>query len=419
VPVGFAVSAEPSKFFPEREESSFDPDDDARTVIAGRMGALAGAFSQAVRGSAVTALEELNRPLDDWYVGINGVPVGPMRLGELRSKAAATAITLDSLVWRDGLGEWAPLRTFPELVAIVEESQSSARASLAPVPPGSDVAARLPGGSLSGAPGPIAIRHAGDAPDPFAATQFAQMPFPTPAAATSSVDVPEEVAGVPKRGSSNFAMWFAVVVAIAFGLTIGLVFAPEGAPRTEVKIVQVPASNTAVHGDIPAPPTSVAVVEETAPNKRPSSGGGARPAAAGAASVATTEGEGVKGLKGLAGLRAPGPNGPSADAGGGGGGQPLDSTAVQRTVSRYTGSVKRSCWQPALETRDRDAPSTARVSVSISVGPSGSVQSVSASGDPKGYRGLSNCIQARVRGWQFPASSGTTNINVPFVFAAQ
>lgn len=81
--------------------------------------------------------------------------------------------------------------------------------------------------------------------------------------------------------------------------------------------------------------------------------------------------------------------------------------------------MKRSCWQPALDARSKDAPTSARVNVAIVVSPSGSVQSVSTSGDPKGYPGLASCIAARVKGWQFASSSGSTTVNVPFVFAAQ
>jgi len=57
--------------------------------------------------------------------------------------------------------------------------------------------------------------------------------------------------------------------------------------------------------------------------------------------------------------------------------------------------------------------------VTISVGPTGSVQNVTTSGDPKGYPGLAPCIAGRVRAWQFPATGGSTTVNVPFVFAAQ
>jgi hypothetical protein len=101
-----------------------------------------------------------------------------------------------------------------------------------------------------------------------------------------------------------------------------------------------------------------------------------------------------------------------------GGGQ-LDAAQTQSTVARYTGSVKRSCWQPALDARDPSAPTSARVMLTITVGASGSVQNVTTSGDPRGYPGLASCIGGRVRAWQFPATGGTTTVNVPFVFAAQ
>jgi hypothetical protein len=57
--------------------------------------------------------------------------------------------------------------------------------------------------------------------------------------------------------------------------------------------------------------------------------------------------------------------------------------------------------------------------VTITVGPTGSVQNVATNGEPRGYPGLASCIAGRVRAWQFPATGGTTTVNVPFVFAAQ
>jgi hypothetical protein len=55
----------------------------------------------------------------------------------------------------------------------------------------------------------------------------------------------------------------------------------------------------------------------------------------------------------------------------------------------------------------------------VTIASSGTVQQVTTSGDPRGYRGLARCIESRVRGWRFPRSGGTTTVNVPFVFAAQ
>jgi hypothetical protein len=74
-------------------------------------------------------------PSDEWYVAINGVPVGPIRIGEVRRKAAIGAVTDESLCWQEGLDEWRPLRSFPELAALVREAFSSGRSSMTPQPP--------------------------------------------------------------------------------------------------------------------------------------------------------------------------------------------------------------------------------------------------------------------------------------------
>ena len=379
-------------------ESGFDGDDDEQTRVAPGLdelglGGLAGAFHQAVAAPAASALEALNMPADDWYVGINGVPAGPMRLNELRSKASSGAVDGESLVWRDGFEDWRPLKSFPELLAIIEDvlpspSQVAASAGVAPV---------------------------GQVSDPFAAPSGGVSP-------TAELDL--EAAGIPRRAGPSPAAWLAIVAAMGLGFTVSYVLFSN--PEKEVQRVPAQSPEQVVapaDSGKASKQSSEAAVEETVIEEQrrkagsERGGGGTIPAKTNAAGP-TEKKEG--GLKGLAGLKEiSGPTGPSGEAAPARAGQPLDSAQVQRTVSRYTASVKRSCWQPALDTRDKDAPSSARVTVTIKVSPSGSVQGVSTSGDPSGYRGLSNCIAARVRGWQFPASSGTTTVNVPFVFAAQ
>jgi hypothetical protein len=59
------------------------------------------------------------------------------------------------------------------------------------------------------------------------------------------------------------------------------------------------------------------------------------------------------------------------------------------------------------------------VGVTITIAPSGNVDNVTTTGDPKGYPNLSHCIESKVRGWRFPRSSAPTTAQVPFVFAAQ
>ncbi len=106
------------------------------------LGGLAGAFQRTVQDGPQTVPlpTNTNNPVelsvtDEWYVAINGVPVGPVRISELRRKAASGAVTEESLCWQEGLEEWRPVRSIPELAAIVREAAQGNRPSLiAPAP---------------------------------------------------------------------------------------------------------------------------------------------------------------------------------------------------------------------------------------------------------------------------------------------
>ncbi len=113
-------------------------------------GGLAGAFNKAVKDEHAAAahghapasarpyssqppsnLDSLDVSMtEEWYVAINGVPVGPIRVSELRRKAAGGAIHDDSLCWQEGLEEWRPVKAIPELARIVREAAMSGRPSL-------------------------------------------------------------------------------------------------------------------------------------------------------------------------------------------------------------------------------------------------------------------------------------------------
>jgi predicted Zn finger-like uncharacterized protein len=391
--------------FPEVEEEE-------RTRIA-EVGALAGAFSLAVGGIGDPASHDsLSMPADEWFVGINGVPVGPIRLSELRSKAASGSVNRESLVWRDGFEDWRPLGTFPELSAIVDESLSTARASLTPFTPSVATV-------LSPLPGTVSAVPAASSPEVEA---YAGSGNGVTGAAVVTDEL-EAAAGVPKRGGTSPAAWIAVGIALMFGLTIGFVLFNKGSKTVEVVKYVDRVVPGAPSGVVAAPEPSAFVNEgSNTPVDHPVKRGPA-PVKSGISSPVAEQDKGISGLKSLQNPGSAGPgrgpdvSGPSGTVSGAG---QLDGAQIQSTVSRYTGSVKRACWQPALDTRDKDAPTTARVNVAITVLPSGSVSNaVVNGGDPKGYRGLSQCISSRVRGWQFPPSGDTTTVNVPFVFAAQ
>jgi hypothetical protein len=75
----------------------------------------------------------------EWHVSINDVPLGPIRLEEISShKIDAGAVSEYTLVWREGLDEWRPLATVPELMALLHERRHSGpppRTSFSSMPP--------------------------------------------------------------------------------------------------------------------------------------------------------------------------------------------------------------------------------------------------------------------------------------------
>jgi predicted Zn finger-like uncharacterized protein len=384
---------------------------------SGTPGALAGAFAKAVDVAPAAAEEMVSG--DEWWVGIQDVPTGPLKLSDLRTKAAQGVVGPDSLVWREGFADWAPLKKYPELLAVLEEATSRTASSPQIVP------------------GPIAPPAAAAAAvaisDPFrvgpAEAPIAVSAPRALAAATADLDgAVEQIAGLSKAPKVPVAAWLAVGVALVCGFTGGFVVfssSPSANPANSSQaaaLAAAPSASGAAQAALAEAAETPTVEAQASPNgPGAKSGHGSQTRNSGSSAQGRSpQAQGLAGLRGLSAGRSAGPSG-SLDGQGAGSssGQGLDADTLQKTVSRYKGSVNRSCWQPALDTRDTNAPTTARVSVTLVVAASGQVVSATTGGDPVGYRGLARCIEARVRGWQFPASRGNTTVNVPFVFAAQ
>jgi predicted Zn finger-like uncharacterized protein len=90
------------------------PDPDATQAVSPQEAAGLAARSAAPEPAAT-----------EWYVAIGQAQVGPLPLVEVRRKWEAGDVGPDSLVWRPGMGDWAPLTGVADLAAY-----------LAPVPHG-------------------------------------------------------------------------------------------------------------------------------------------------------------------------------------------------------------------------------------------------------------------------------------------
>lgn len=356
-------------------------------------------------------------PTEAWHVGIDGKIEGPVSRAELRKWMSEGKIDKETLAWKDGMSGWAAISGIADLGDLL----SVALAAVQEAPP------------PEGLVGPAII----DPQKTLGAIKIQESTEPRPTENSGLGGFSPSIAPALGLGSSpeprRDSLWarahirppkkshivFAVVAAALFGIAMGFVF--FGGEKTKIveKIVEVKVKDPSRPlGDVPPPPPSadkeltVEVAKQTTKGSAATKGA-TSPAEPGKAAAP------LKGLSGLDGLSSAGPqSGPSANLGSSSN-QALDGAQIESTVSRYRTSVKRSCWQPALDARDKGAPSSARVTATITVLGSGAVKSVTTSGDPQGYRGLASCIQSRVSSWTFPASSGTTTVNVPFVFAAQ
>lgn len=437
-------------------------------------GALSGAFKNTVQredeGSAPFDMADL-APGDDWYVAVNGVPVGPIRIAEVRRKAALGAVNEDSLVWQEGLDEWRPLRTFPDLAANVREAAASGRVSITPPPPdvrpsvpppprappprhsAANIPSRLSSSRPLPTPAPATARsnvvpissrlataeRLDDAPtefgalpklataiaDPFAVPAPAAIAPPSAAAMAPLGDKPPIVASAspaaPARAderSRRQPPWIVIAMiagAVAFGsvAAISIFMKPATPPAPTVQ----GAATTPTA--LPTAPVSAAAAATAAPVEPAASvaiispapvARGAGGGTARATPAPTTPGRSLD-LHSLAGANVA----PSEDPGGGDApaapGQCLSGGQVQQVIGLHQVAIRRACWE-----RNPTSKPTVSVSVALTVGSDGSAQGVSATGDEPS---VAKCIENDVRGWHFPAMGCAQKTAFSFKFVKQ
>lgn len=84
---------------------------------------------------------------------------------------------------------------------------------------------------------------------------------------------------------------------------------------------------------------------------------------------------------------------------------------MQQVIGLHQLAIRRSCWE-----RNPTVKPTVNVSVSLTVGPDGSAQNVSTSGDEIS---VAKCIENDVRGWHFPAMGCSQKTGFSFKFVRQ
>jgi predicted Zn finger-like uncharacterized protein len=410
--------------------------------------ALAGAFKSNVQRE-----EEISTPFDmselapddAWYVAINGVPVGPIKISEVRRKASLGAVTEDSLVWQEGQDEWRPARQLADLAAIIREAASGrpsltpppGRASTPPPPRSTSMSPRPTSGSsgaISAKPvrppaaaSPAAARNnvvpitsrlataerleepAEVAPDPFAVPPAAMAPpgVAAPILASTAVAPPPEIV---YRKQPPWIIIGMMVGFATFGVAAGVqLFRPAPQAPAPV-IVQVPVAPAATaQPSATAATTTTELAAAAAPTtKTVVTGGGPKVAAGGSAPTSTGRSLDLHSLAQNSNVgpgEDPGSEGPKAP------GQCFSSGQVQQVIGLHQLAIRRACWE-----RDPTTKPSVNVGVSMTIGSDGIPQGVSASGDEAS---VAKCIENDVRGWHFPAMGCSQKTGFSFKFVRQ
>jgi hypothetical protein len=361
------------------------------------------------------------QPIDEWHVGINDTPVGPIRREEVARKLAAGVINADSLAWREGLDDWLPIRAIPELAVFCVPAPVSSpppllgpaqRADLAPI-----------GGRAGAAPA-------------YAVEDWAPVMAPViqPMVANDPSQV-SQVSGNPlleRRGNGMPSLPVMFTLAGAFALlTSGLVIlgarwlqnSQPVAPASVIAPAVVPAAQPGpAQPSAPDPSAQMVIgVDDIQDHARATN----KPRAVDSARTATAQQTGKKkeltaeqkamlarmggadAPTDLTNLRTQG-DAPSSRAGTG----TLSSEDVSKVVVRGRQNLQR-CYETAL--RGANTDQTVRMNVELTVSPSGNVTNIRVTGD--GLPGMSQCIERTVKMWRFPASADSSPVKFPLLFA--
>jgi hypothetical protein len=260
------------------------------------------------------------------------------------------------------------------------------------------------------------------APDPFGSKPAS--PAPATLAPAGVLAVPSSA---PAGRSPPWIPLAGLAAAAAFGVTVAvlavprLLHSPPAPPPSSQAAAQAPPANspppsvTAPNAAaIPPPPPIGDPTEPTPPPAAPV----AKPAAPSrAASLpaappsASAPGRSLD-LHALTQSIAPvlPPEDPAGDSPKAPG-QCVSTGQFQQVYSLHQAGVRRACWE-----RNPTSKSAVSVNVSMTIGPDGSAQSVSATGDEPS---VAKCIENDVRGWHFPAMGCSQQVSIPFKFVKQ
>jgi hypothetical protein len=351
--------------------------------------------------------------LAQWFVAVGQVPVGPISARQIDEYRELGQVNDESPVWRNGMADWVLLHqcnNLTILLAAIERERT--------VPP-------LPAvdHSIPEAPPPKTERDKAFDPDSFFISDSDKVNIGT----TPVVEPSPRTTPSLSRLYQLLSIGFFIAAIITLGLVLLGREEGVGEAKTVEKIVE-----KIVYRD--------RIIEKASPdqpgNLKDGEDGDERNMALSQSHVRakqrrkrppppskTTEEDKTKTLMARLAVSTPKGGGPVPVSGGSkknssdaiGRGNGLTPAQMKRVVNGNKSALK-SCYERSLKIGEASPEQDLKVMFRMTVGASGTVRKLVVGGGAGGLPSLEKCLTRSVRAWVFPATSGESELEFPFVF---
>ncbi|MCK9460988.1 MAG: zinc-ribbon domain-containing protein [Proteobacteria bacterium] len=424
-----------------------------------------GLFQAVKKSAAKMDVDESALPI--WFVAIDNTPVGPVSARAVHKHQKARKVNDDSLVWKEGMADWIRLRQCKDLIGLlarldIEASLGGPAEAAAAEKPAPKLGLFADQGPAAKAPveSPLRGRSLGvptdRAPEPEPERK-ASMPAPAPAPAPVGGGIaqlpappkPKEnieddfFGGMESALSSIQSItpprptggdrWVKVAAIGFFGVAVAvlvfIMFFSDGSAERQVvervveRVVEVEKEKI-VYRDRDNDPIALGSSDVEAGDGDKKGGKTAKSKGPDKTGAGETPEEKKRRLLEQLGMGGTGADptlvggGSSAGDTGSGGGKALSDKDFSSAVGKNKGSLQ-TCYEQSMKKGETPDDRDIKVLVKLTVGGSGMVKSAVVGGPGAAYPGLKSCIERSARKWIFPASSGESVAEFPFLFTAK
>lgn len=413
-----------------------------------------GLLNNLKQQAASLEKDETDQPI--WFIAINNAPVGPTTARAIHKYKRSGRVTDDSLTWKEGMPDWAPLRNCKELIGLLARIDLTEGHSPSKVPPPAEEKSEPKLGLFGeGQPSdtdPLKGARIGVIGAPKVQTQEeleTSLPASLPEEDDNTVafrqrsqeeyeekddddaEYETDVARLhsltpPRSGGSRVYLLASVGFFVTALVTLLVVISGGGESSAETQ-----SSVQTVEKIVEKVVYRDRIVEKEVFKERKNEASNAKSSKRtnGQVMAARTKkvqkklptDDKTKELMARLSMNTPAGRGPIAPKNNRSAEEnstttnALTANQLKRVVNQNKGALK-TCYERSLKKGEAPDNKDLRVNFKLTVGKSGMVKNVNFGGAGAKLPTLKSCLNRSVKQWIFPASKGDSDLEFPFVF---